>query len=330
VEYFLRFAHSAYLYIFIPLFLLIGWYRACHYKGIVYRYPLTGYINKNHGSSAHPHKKILFLIRFIVLAILLFLIAKPQLVDPESHITVEGIDIMLVLDVSGSMSLAHHTNDERSRIDVAKREAARFIDKRINDAIGIVLFGNVALSRCPLTGDKNLLKSLIREIEIGVIDPQGTVVSQSLIAAANRLKQSKAKSKIIILLTDGEPSENDTDPQKAIDIAKQLGIRIYTIGIGDNQEVWVQHPLYGRVPLKTTLNKKLLTTIAQETGGRFFEAKNSRDMGQVYDTIDSLEKTKIETTNFSNYYDIFMPLVWFILALLLLEIILHSLIWFNL
>ena len=156
------------------------------------------------------------------------------------------------------------------------------------------------------------------------------MLATALITGANRLKQSTAKSKIMILLTDGEPSEYDSDPKIAIEIAQKLGIKIYTVGIGDDQQVMMQHPLYGRFPVKTTLNKKLLTTIAQETGGKFFEAKKASDMRLIYDTIDRLEKTKIEAPIFTTYQDIFIPFIWILLGLLCMEIALRAFWWFSL
>lgn len=329
MELLMRFAYSALLYALIPTVLAVAWYRFRYHKGIIYSYPLATTLHKQGVQSTHPHKKIRFLLRFFTLLGLALLIAKPQLIDPRSMVSVEGIDIMLVLDISGSMNMPHHAGDERSRIEVAKTEAIRFIDKRTNDAIGVVVFGNDALSRCPLTVDKSILKDIVREVDIGMVNPEGTLVATSIVTAANRLKQSKAKSKVMILLTDGEPSDHDMDPQAALAVAKQLGIKIYTVGIGDDQDVWIDHPFYGRIPIKTTLNKKLLTLLAQETGGMFFEAKNATDMRKIYDTIDSLEKTNIQAPIFTNYHDIFMPFLACLIGLTVLDTLL-SWVWFAL
>jgi Ca-activated chloride channel family protein len=329
VDFFLRFAYGKALLVTIPIFIAVIWYRLLYYKGVTYRYPLATSLAQEINHTTHYHTRLLFLMRALSLLIVALLVGKPQLVDMRSQVRLEGIDIILVLDVSGSMSMPHHAGDERTRIDVAKEEAIRFIDKRVNDAIGLVIFGSDTVSRCPLTADKLLLKNMIHAIEIGVINPEGTVVATSVIAAANRLKHSKAASKIMILLTDGEPSEHDADPAVAIKIAQQLGIKIYTVGIGDDQEVLIRHPLYGKIPMRTTLNKGLLTTIAQQTGGQFFEAKNGEDMRAIYDTIDRLERAPIDVPVFSNYYDIFMPFIWFLLLLLFAEGIARSLIWLS-
>ncbi len=325
----LRFAYPMVLYAGIPVLLLFALLRLKMHRTIRYIYPRSAQL-ENHGmSSAHPYQKILYSIRFLMLALLVLLMAKPQWVDERSKVTVEGIDMVLVLDISGSMSMPHHSKDNRSRIDVAKEEAIRFIQKRTNDAIGVVVFGKDALSRCPLTVDKEVLERIIGDISIGLVDPEGTVLSQSVLTAANRLRHSKAKSKIMILLTDGAPSEHDITPEVAIQAAKQLGIKIYTIGIGDDQEVMIQHPLFGMVPVKTTLNKPLLSSLSRETGGKFFEAKNGDDMRAIYDEIDALEKTEIEAPIFTLYYDWFLPLVWAALALVIIELLLKTFVWFG-
>ncbi len=327
MNYFLRFGHLSILYWLIPLLLII----ICIKKWIpkaFYEYPLVSLLAKLKKTRAPTHKKIFSLLRIIVLALLAFLIAKPQLVDNRSNIIVDGIDIMLVLDISGSMQFQDYDDDQRSRIQVAKDEALRFVNKRANDAIGLVIFGKDALSRVPLTLDKKIINSLISSLEIGIIDPDGTVLSTAIITAANRLKNSKAKSKIMIVLTDGAPSENDTDPSLAIELAQKMEIKIYTVGIGSDEEQFIMHPLYGLIP-KPKINKTLLTKIAQETGGKFFLARNSKDMRAIYDTIDSLEKTTHETSLFNKYYDIFIPFVWGIIFLLLVELLLSTTIWFG-
>jgi len=267
-------------------------------------------------------------MRFITLFILALLIGKPQSVDSRSQIKVEGIDIVLALDVSGSMQHQDDQEDGRSRVEIAKDEAIRFIEKRDNDAIGLVVFAHDAVSRVPLTLDKSLLKNTVKDLQIGVINPDGTFLFTGIVTAANRLKHSKSSSKIMILLTDGEPSEGDTNPRQALDVAKKLGIKIYTIGIGSDQEEFMMHPLYGMIP-KPRVNTELLEKIAQETGGQSFLAKDSEDMRRVYDTIDALEKTELEAPIFSKYYDIFMPFVWFIIYLVLLELVVSSLLWFS-
>ncbi len=323
MEYVLRFAHYWALLILIPLVIIIAWVRWKWRSGSRYRYALTQTLKDRGATTRHPYQAILFGMRFIALMLLAVLIAKPQWVNSHSKITVEGIDIILVLDVSASMEAPHDDHDERSRLSVAKEEAIRFIEKRQNDAIGLVLFGNDALSRCPLTVDKQIIKDIILETQIGLLNPNGTVLSRAMVTAANRLRHSHAKSKIMILLTDGEPMGDDVAPDVAIAIARELGIKIYTIGIGG--EVLV----YGGRYRMAGVNSVLLQKIARETGGQYFEAKRSDDMRRIYDTIDTLEKTKIESPIFTQYHDWFMPILWIICILMIIEIIASTLVWFS-
>ncbi len=259
---------------------------------------------------------------------MLFLIAKPQLIDQKSKITVEGIDIMMVLDVSGSMMLFDDMKDRRPRITIAKEEAVRFVDKRHNDAIGLVIFGNYAMTSCPVTSDKVMLKTMITSIGISEHDPlhQGTVISQALITASRRLQTSQAKSKIIILLTDGEPSANDLPIQQAIDIAKTFGIKIYAIGIGSHGVSMQQHQ-FGIIQRPTHFNTELLEKVAQETGGRFFDAKKSQDIAKIYDEIDRLEKSQYQSDAYTQHYDYFIPFIFGLLFLIFFESIISTFIW---
>lgn len=331
MEYVLQFAHAVVLYTLIPLVGLCMWLRWRFYRGVRYRYSLTGIIKKqNLARSSRLPKITLFLMRSLLLIGLVFLLAKPRWVDPRSTVQVEGIDIVLVLDVSGSMAHPHHGDDKRSRIDVAKAEAIRFVERRTNDAIGLVIFANDALSRCPLTADKRMLKETIGQLTLGLLDERATLLTKGMLAGINRLKQSQAKSKIMIVLTDGAPSEHDADPRGAIMAAQQLGIKVYTVGIGSDEPLYVNVPLFGVQQITNGLNKELLQTIAQQTGGRFFEAKKAHDMRTIYETIDQLETTKIETPIFSNYYDWFMPLLVLVVVLVFLELLVKSSCWFGL
>jgi len=330
MDYIIRFVYGYLLYWLLPLIVLAAIFKWKLKRSILYRYPLATVLKINQWASRHPYRTVFFVMRMITLTLCAFLIAKPQLIDSRSKIRVEGIDIVLTLDVSESMMIIDDKKDKRTRLEVAKAEAIRFIEKRDNDAMGVVVFGNDAVSRCPLTLDKTILKSIVYELQIGVIDPTRTKIATALIMAANRLKKSTAKSKIIILLTDGEPSPEDTNPTIAIEVAKRMGIKIYTVGIGGDKEGYIRHPLYGAIPVTSHLNKELLQEIAAQTGGKFFEAKSPSDMRQIYDTIDTLEKTSIETNVYHNVHDYFMPLLWCAVLLLMLEVVLSSLVWFAL
>lgn len=328
MTYFLRFAWVSALYVLLPIVFIIVLLQYKWKKNTTYRYSLGSTLRKQFMASAHPHKKILWLTRFFVLLLLAFLIAQPQLVDSRSNVSVEGIDIVLVLDASGSMQYQDLDNDKRSRFDVAKDEAIRFVAKRDDDAIGLVLFGNDALSRCPITHDKKIVSQMIQELKLGDIDPDGTKLSTAIVTAANRLKHSKAQSKVMILLTDGEPSPGDMEPSVAIEVAKKLGIKVYTIGIGSDDSGFIRHPLYGLVP-KQGINKNLLKAIAQQTGGQFFLAHDAQDMREIYNTIDTLERTRHESPIFSRYFHIFAPLTGALIGIFSVELLLSTFVWFG-
>ena len=307
-------------------FILIA--RRLLYKTVIYRYSLGNTLKKKNIISQF-HKKVFYFLRLLVLLLLALVVAKWQLVDSRSKIPVSGIDIVLVLDVSGSMQFKDYDDDDRSRFEVAKAEAIRFIEKRDQDALGLVLFGKDTMSRCPITFDKQLLKNVVDELKLGVIDADGTMLVTGIVTAANRLKHSQSKSKVMIVLTDGEPSEGDMDSSVGIDVAKKLGIKIYTVGIGNEQEQMIMHPLYG-VMVRPKVNKELLTKIARETGGYYFLARNAGDMRQIYDKIDALEKTEHEVPMFSLYYDLLIPFVAVIMGLLFCELFLSTYVWFGL
>ncbi len=327
MNYILQWQQPQMLYWLIPAIIGIVWYRLNYYQPVRYRYSLAQALVNDNAQSHHIYTQFFFLVRLAVLSMIALLIAMPRLIDVDSKLPVEGIDIVLVLDVSGSMQNQDDESDPRTRLDVAKQEAIRFIEKRDNDAIGLVLFANDALSRIPITMDKQLLKEVIGELKLGFINANGTLLFTGVLTAANRLKHSKAKSKVMILLTDGEPTDGDMSPQLTMDIAKQLGIKIYTIGIGSDQPRYVTHPL-GLIPIPG-VNKEVLSYIAKQTDGKFFLAKNPNDMRQIYDTINRLETSEQELPVFSRWYDLAFSLIWVILALLFVELFAATYVWFS-
>ncbi len=328
MDFFIHFAYPWVLYLLIPLILIITFYRLNYYKPITYRYSLTDMLDRS-GYGATSNFKYFFLItRLITLLGLTFLIAKPRLIDFQTNIEGEGVDMMLVLDVSNSMQINDDAHDARTRLDVAKEEAIKFIDKREHDPIGLVIFGRNAVSRCPLTLDKNILKEIIKSTILGTIDGQGTLLNTGIIMAANRLKDSKGTSKVMVVLTDGTPYEDDKTHEQAVAVAKKYGIKIYTVGIGHDGIVYVRTP-FGMQPVNG-VNKELLQYIAHETGGRFFAAKKPDDMKAIYDTIDGLEKTHYETNIFTHYYDYFKPFLIGTCLVAISELFLASFVWFVL
>lgn len=321
----------AYIYLGILGFtslITILLYKLKFYKPITYKYSLVSYLRSVGVKSFSFPSQLFFGLRLMALSLLAILVFKPQLVNFKSPTKIEGLDIMLTLDVSQSMLFFDDLNDQRSRFEVAKQEAIKFIEKRKNDSIGLVIFGKHAVTRAPLTLDKNMLKSILEDLKIGFIDGEGTAISTSLLASANRLKNSDAVSKIIIFLTDGQPTVRDIDPHEAIKILQKLGIKVYTIGIGGKGGGYFNHPFLGTVSAQNTLNTELLKKIAYETGGEFFLAENPKDMEDVYNYIDKLEKTKHETKIYYNYFDWFMPFIGLALLFLLIELLLSTWMWF--
>lgn len=320
----LWFAYPEFLFICVPLVVGAFVYRLFWYRYPVYRYPLTAVLVQNRFAKKISKNQWLLAIRTVGMALLAFLVARPQWVDTRSSIDVNGIDIVIALDVSGSMQIFDDLKDRRSRIDVARTEAIRFIERRHNDPIGIVLFARDALSRTPITLDKHFLKEVVGQLKIGLIDPNETWLGTGLATAVNRLKASKSASKIIILLTDGAPSPHEKiSPEQAVGFAKQFGIKVYTIGIGNNSGGYISHPFMGLQTAGVSLNEQLLQKIAQDTGGRFFRASNPKEMRAVYDTIDELEKTKYETNLFHHYYEAFFAFMWILMLMVGLEMILR-------
>lgn len=325
-----RFANYHLLYVVVPLILLVAFIRLFWAYNARYVYPLGSFLRANGYTSSHPYKKILYCVRLALLLVLALLIARPQTVDQYSKVSYKGIDIMMILDVSGSMFNPVDINGMKSRIEVVKEEALRFIDQRVNDAIGVIVFGHDVLVRCPITHDKRVLRDIVKQIDVGMIDPDGTFLATSLVTGVSRLKHAKAASKMIILMSDGDPTEGDMNPDMAIQVAQKMGIKVYTVGIVN---AFVRYP---RTPIiipvgeaQRGVSHDLLKRIAKETGGKFFSAEDQSDMRAVYDSINELEKTEREEPVFAHYNDFFEPGVLFASIMFVVEIILSSLVWFG-
>lgn len=296
-----------------------------------YIYPLTSFLKQKNVQASSFYERFFFVMRLCSLFLMALLLARPQFVDSKSKITVEGVDIVLTLDVSESMKCFDDVHDRRSRWEVAKTEALRFIDKRENDAVGLVIFGKYAIARCPLTHDKRVLKTIVEELEIGMPSydmAHGTMLAQSIVTSARRLQKSKAKSKVIVLLTDGTPTPGDLPMQDAIGIAQKMNVKIYTIGIGGDQGGYIHDPVFGIHSVSIPLNKQLLQDIATQTGGKFFEAKKPKDLKTIYEKIDQLEKVSYETEVFNKYHDYFLPFLWLVIILLMCELYMATFSWF--
>ncbi len=250
-------------------------------------------------------------LRLLALALLVVAMARPQAGDVQRDILTEGVDIMLVLDCSDTMRADDfHPN----RLEAAKAVIGEFIGKRESDRIGLVVFGRESFTVCPLTLDRSALGDFLGRVRIGVVDPDGTAIGQGLLSALHRLRDSEAASRVILLLTDGENNAG-IDPLMLAPIAHDLGIKIYTIGVGTLQFRGFQ---------QRGFNPELLTALATETGGEYFEANDRSTLAQVYRRIDALERSEVEMTEYAQWDELMMLLVWAALALFAVEIALRT------
>lgn len=253
-------------------------------------------------------------LRIALIASLIIALARPQSVSSTENVSTEGIDIVLVLDISGSMLAEDFTPN---RLVAAKQVAEDFVGGRTNDRIGLVIFSAESFTQCPLTTDYPVLTNLLREVKNGMI-ADGTAIGLALANGVNRLKDSKAKSKVIILLTDGVNNRGEIDPITAAKIAATFGIRTYTVGVGAQgmAPYPVQTP-FGtrRQMMQVDLDEKTLTAVAEMTGGRYFRATDNEKLKAIYREIDQLERTKIEVTAYKKFTDLYPS--WLMLGFLM-------------
>ncbi len=264
-----------------------------------------------------------FILRLLALGFIITALAKPQSSNTQQSTEGEGIDIMLCLDISGSMNAQDFLPN---RLEASKSMAVDFVNKRVADRIGVVIFSGESFTQCPLTTDHGVLVQAIQNIRNGLLE-DGTAIGAGLGTSVDRLRTSESKSKVIILLTDGVNNGGLIDPNTAKEIAKTFAIKVYTIGVGTDgyAPVQVKDP-FGNITTqqqKVTIDEKLLNEIADETGGRYFRAKNNANLKSIYDAIDTLEKSKVEITSFTRYTDRFFPFVIAAVVLIFLEVLIR-------
>ncbi len=267
-------------------------------------------------------RHIPFACRILAFMLLVVALARPQKRNEEQKVSGEGVDIILTIDVSGSM-LAQDFSP--NRLEAAKEVAANFIDSRPTDRIGLVIFSGESFTLTPVTTDKSVLKTQIYNIRSGLLE-DGTAIGSGLATSVDRLRSSKSKSKIVILLTDGENNGGLIDPNTAKEIAKAIGVRVYTIGVGTEGFAPVPLQSSGGVVIqreKVNIDEKLLKQIADETGGKYFRAKDNETLKNIYGEIDKLEKSRIEMTTTTSFTEKFLPFVIAAAIFLFLEIVLR-------
>ena len=271
-------------------------------------------------------RPVLFILRLLVLALVITALARPRSVDISSHTSsTSGIDIVMAIDVSASM-LARDLRP--NRLAATKEVAAEFIKNRPGDRIGLVVYAGEAFTKTPITSDKGIVLGALDDVEYNNVLENGTAIGMGLATSVNRLKDSKAESKVIILLTDGMNNSGFIDPKIASELAVEFGIKTYTIGVGSNGTALSPVAIlpngdfqYGRVPVE--IDEALLKEIAQVTGGKYFRATNNKKLEEIYNEIDQLEKTEIEEFKFYNYDEKYRPFLLLAGVLLMLEVLLR-------
>ena len=322
-----EFLNPEFLWLLILIPLLAVWYFLVRKKdAAVLTVPsIKGFKTKS--SIVSKLKPILGLLRLLALAAIIVALARPRNVSVSKKTkSNKGIDIVMAIDVSASM-LARDLKP--NRLEALKKVAVDFVDRRPNDRIGIVVYAGESFTQTPITSDKGIVKRTISSLQWGQLDG-GTAIGMGLGSGVNRLKESKAKSKVIILLTDGVNNSGNIDPRTATELAKELGIKVYTIGIGTNGMAdfpWSKDPRTGLLNFRkqqVEIDEALLKDIAKETNGKYFRATDNETLKEIYDEIDKLEKTKIEEFKYYNYQEMYRDLVFLALGFLLLEFLLKN------
>lgn len=321
----IRFANPGLLWLFVIYVPLIVWYvlkRKNAYPALKISslYPFISQKRPIRQYGIH----FLFLLRLGTIGCLIVMLARPQSRDSWHTSRMEGTDIILALDISSSMLARDFKPD---RLEAAKEVASKFVSGREEDNMGLVIFAGESLTGVPMTTDRSTLTNYIHSLEMGMID-DGTAIGDGLATAINRIKDGKAKSKSIILLTDGSNNTGTVAPLTAAEIAKKLGIKVYTVGIGRNgMAPFPVQNIFGRIEyqnMEVVIDEETLKGIAAITGGRYFRATGNNVLSEIFDEIDSLEKTEIDIKNFTHTEDHFETWAFLALSLLLLEMLLRN------
>lgn len=320
------FAEISYLLLFIPLIAYVVWYllkgkRMEPSMKVSTVMPFVKNIRTFRTSIIH----LPFVLRIITLSMVIIVLARPQTAENWEESDVEGIDIMLATDVSTSM-LAMDLKP--NRIEAAKEVAANFVNSRKNDNIGLTIFAGESFTQCPLTIDHaavlNMLNAVQCEIALNGVIEDGTAIGMGIANGVSRLKESKAKSKVIILLTDGSNNSGEISPEAAAEIAKEFGIRVYAIGVGTNNKT-APYPYGGEViNVPVEIDEATLQRIADITNGQYYRATSKESLAEIYSEIDKLERTKLHARQFSAYDEEYYIFALIALVTLLLEVVLRN------
>lgn len=319
----IKFAHPWFFGLLLLLPVIVWWQmRRRKTDSPALRLTTTSGIDPKKAGGRARLRPLLFVLRAICLAALIVALARPQSSNTTEDIDSEGIDIVLSMDVSGSM-LAE--DFKPNRIEAAKAQALRFIDQRPTDRIGLVVFAGESFTLCPITIDHNVLKNQVAQIKNGMIT-DGTSIGMGLATAVDRLRYAKGKSRVVILMTDGVNNTGMIDPSTALEIAKAFKVRIYTIGVGTmGQALMPQQTPFGiqkqMVPVE--IDERLLRQMATSTGGKYFRATGNRSLSSIYDDIDKMEKTRVDITSYKHYSELFFPFALLAVICLAVEMLLR-------
>ncbi len=320
-----RFANPEYLFLLlvIPLLAFYFWKRSHRLSGRI-KYSTLRHMKNLPVTWRQRLRRYSYILRLIILILIIIGLARPQSGVRKQEITTEGIDIMLIVDVSSSM-LAEDFKP-KNRITAAKEVAREFILGRNNDRIGLVIFAGEAFTQCPLTLDYGVLTDLLDKIQVAPQEWDGTAIGNGIATSVMRLKDSKAKSKVIILLTDGRNNAGEINPLTAAQVAQTFDIRAYTIGAGTRGSAMypIDDPVFGRryVSMPVEIDEELLQNIASQTGGKYFRATDTEKLRRIYQEINEMEKTKIQVKEFTKYNELFVNYAGAGLLLLVLELVL--------
>lgn len=319
----MTFASPAYLFLLLLLIPVVGWYiYELRKADASLQLSDTQTLGKQPKSARIYLLHVPFVLRVACITLLSIALARPQLTNRWSSESTEGIDIMMALDISGTMQAE---DLKPNRLEAAKQVASDFVIARPNDQIGLVVFAGESFTQCPLTTDHAVLINLFKSVKFGMIE-DGTAIGLGLANAVNRMKDSQTKSKVIILLTDGSNNRGEIDPQTAAEIAKTYGIRVYAIGVGSHGQarVPVQTPVGVQyMMMDSEFDESTLQRIANTTGGQYFRATDNSSLKSIYEQIDQLEKTKLRVREYAKHTDIFPPFIVAALLCLIAEIILR-------
>lgn len=317
----MEFANPKYLYLLLLLVPLIAWYIIKLSKmQATFKIPSAQSFKKMPVSIRVYLRHLPFALRLLSLALIIIVLARPQSVNSSDVTNSEGIDIVMALDVSGTMMAQDFTPN---RLEAAKKVAAEFINDRPNDKIGLVVFAGESFTQCPLTVDHRILLNLLSEVKYGMIE-DGTAIGLGLANSVNRLKDSKSKSKVIILLTDGSNNAGQIAPMTAAELAASYGIRVYTVGVGSRGSSTMVDPRTGIAHrIDVDIDERVLTEIAGTTGGEYYRATDNTSLKAIYDKIDDMEKYHISVNTVTKRKELYLPFAILALCLVGLELILR-------